>query len=524
MKIPSIFLSLLTLGMLVACSGDDADSGNATVTGGGADVALTVTAREANTTGIATRAFDDANATDGEMMKNYIIIAVNQTTRKITHILQSGAIDDKEKDTYSGKVHFDSGTYTFYTFANLTLDQLGLSTAKVGDDAPDFDNKTLAVDGNQTSVTAFTSGIPMSNKQTGVVIDAHTPGVDLYVFRMVAKMTLRLTNATGNAMTLNSITLSDVTKNASEVTASDGITPVPNLYLLPTTATDSNGKDYCTPRLTTAFSSTADASSYSGYSSYSLYGDYTINTSATIPANNSATPTKVTFYVNESAAHVPANFQLTLNLTTTRTDGMTANTASRYTILNWQQIGRNDYRVIPITIDDYKLTFDVKYFTAIGVLPPTVTDDGQNLNLGFSYYGEIHLVPKVKKWSDGSDVTATVSPTYTDTPWTAISGTNPTGFFATEPYWSASNKWIEGYIGFTEGTSKVYRLQCTITKQVTNADGTKTSATETLSRNVRFTMTPIDLGAKAGTRSASTDGSTIGWHWITAGESLNHNK
>jgi hypothetical protein len=519
MKIYSIFLSLLTLGMLVACSGDDADSGNATVTGGGADVALTVTAREANTTGIATRAFDDANATDGEMMKNYIIIAVNQTTGKITHILQSGSLaTEKETDTYTDKVHFDSGTYTFYTFANLTLDQLGLSTAKVGDDAPDFDNKTLAVDGNQTSVTAFTSGIPMSNKQTDVVIDAHTPGVGLYVFRMVAKMTLRLTNATGSAMTLNSITLSDITKNASEVTASDGTTRVPNLYLLPTTATDSNGKDYCTPRLTTAFSSTADASSYSGYSSYSLYSDYTITLSKalSIRANNSAKPAELTFYVNESAAHDPANFQLSLNLTTTQTDGSTQSGVARYTILNWSAIGRNDYRVIPITIDDYKLTFDVQYFTAIGVLPPTVTDDGQNLDLGFSYYGEIHLVPKVKKWSDGSDVTATLHPTYTTSPWTLVSGSNATGFFATAPYWSSSNKWVEASIGFTAGTSAVYRLRCTITK----ADGTQ----QTLSRNVRFKMTPMSLGAKAGTRSASTDGSTIGWHWITASESLNHNK
>lgn len=488
MKIPSIFLSLLTLGMLVACSGDDAGSGNATFTGGGADVALTVTAREANTTGIATRAFDDANATDGEMMKNYIIIAVNQTTGKITHILQSGSLaTEKETDTYSGKVHFDSGTYTFYTFANITLAQLGL-TADATTLPTDFDNKTLAVDGNQTSVTAFTSGIPMSNKQTGVVIDAHTPGVDLYVFRMVAKMTLRLTNATSQDMTLHSITLSDVTKNAHDNSGTA------NLYLLPTTATDTKNKDYCTPHLTDAATTATTG-----------YGDYTIKPAPalSIPANNSSTPTKVTFYVNESAAHDPANFQLTLNLTTTQTDGTIQNTANRYTILNWTQIGRNDYRVIPITIDDYKLTFDVKYFTAIGVLPPTVIDDGQNLDLGFSYYGEIHLVPKVKKWSDGTDVTATVSPTYTDTPWTAISGTNPTGFFATAPYWNSTNKWVEASIGFTAGTSAVYRLQCTITK----ADGT----TETLSRNVRFKMTPMSFGAKANTRAADR----TSWHWIS---------
>lgn len=490
MKIPSIFLSLLTLGMLVACSGDDADSGNSTVTGGGADVALTVTAREANTTGIATRAFDDANATDGEMMKNYIIIAVNQTTGKITHILQSGSLaTEKETDTYSGKVHFDSGTYIFYTFANLTLDQLGLSTAKVGDPAPDFDAKTLAVDGNQTSVTAFTTGIPMSYKQT-VSINAHTAEVNLYVMRMVAKLTLRLTNATSQPMTLNSVTLSDVTKNASTVTASDGTTPVPNLYLLPTTATDENGKEYASPRLATAFA--AIPSNASTYSSYSLYNDYTITpaTALSIPANNSDKPTELTFYINESQAHNLANFELTLNLTTTQTDGTMAKTANRYAILNWTQIARNDYRVIPITLDDYKLTFDVQYFTAIGVLPPTVTDDGQTLDLSFSYYGEIHLVPKIKRWSDDTDVTKTVNPQYDGaTCWNRFpaddNNTNPSGFFAKAPYWNSTKNCVDASLGFTKGTSAVYRLQCTIDK----GGGTK----ETLSRNVRFTMTPMSL-------------------------------
>ncbi|MDY4411422.1 MAG: hypothetical protein SPE56_11485 [Prevotella sp.] len=526
MKISSIFLSLLTVCMFVACNSDDADSGSATDAGGGADVALTVTAREANTTGIATRAFDDANATDGEMMKNYVIVAVDQSTGKITHILQSGTIDDKEKDTYTDKVHFDTGTYTFYTFANLTLDQLGLSTAKVGDRAPAFDNATLAVDGNQTSVSAFSTGIPMSYKQT-VSINAHTAEVNLYVMRMVAKLTLRLTNATSQPMTLNSVTLSDITKNASKVPSADGTTPVPNLYLLPTTATDANGKEYASPRLATAFA--AIPSNTSTYSSYSLYSDYTITpaTALSIPANNSDKPTELTFYINESQAHNLANFELTLNLTTTQADGTMAKTANRYAILNWTQIARNDYRVIPITLDDYKLTFDVQYFTAIGVLPPTVTDDGTTLNLGFSYYGEIHLVPKLSTWS-GREVPDDVSKSlsFADSPWTLVSGSNPEGFFATEPYWNSTKNWIEASIGFTAGTSAVYRLQCTITKQVTNADGTKTSATETLSRNVRFKMTPIDLGAKAGTRSASTDGSTstIGWHWITAGESLNHNK
>lgn len=56
MKINAIFLSLLSLVMLTACSGDVADSGAETDDNGGAEVTLTVAALEANSTGIATRA------------------------------------------------------------------------------------------------------------------------------------------------------------------------------------------------------------------------------------------------------------------------------------------------------------------------------------------------------------------------------------------------------------------------------------------------------------------------------------
>ena len=512
-QIYTFLLSLCAVLVWTSCSNDVADSG--TTDDGGVDVTLTVAAREPYATGLATRAFSDTHATDGEMMKNYIIVAVNQSTGKITHILQSGDLGTEvESSSYKEKVHFDTGTYTFYTFANLTLDQLGLASAKVGDvmgtDVPDLTTQTIAVDGNKATATAFTSGIPMSSVTQSVVLNARSEGVSLYVTRMVAKMTLRLSNATTLAMRLNSITLSDITKNAS-LNAN-----TKNLYLLPDVATDASQVEYCRPHLTSA------ATAASGYGDYTIKpqtamtaadGSTTQTDGVSIPANSSSSPTDVTFYVNESQAHDPANIQLTLNITSMQPDGTTITTNNRYALLDWTYIGRNDYRVIPITIDDYKLTFDVKYFTAIGVLPPTVTDDGQDLDLGFTYYGDIHLVPKLSTWG-GTAVPDDVSRSliFADSPWVLASGSNPEGFFATAPYWNSTNKWVEGSIGFTEGTSAVYRLQCTITK----TDGT----TETLARNVRFKMTPAKLGAKAFTRAADR----TSWQWITASESTTHNK
>lgn len=509
-QIYTFLLSLCAVLVWTSCGSDIADSG--TMDDDGVDVTLAVTAREPYAMGLATRAFSDTRATDGEMMKNYIIVAVDQSTGKIAHILQSGDLGtEAESSTYKEKVHFDTGTYAFYTFANLTLDQLGLASAKVGDvmgtDVPDLTTQTIAVDGNKATATAFTSGIPMSSVTQSVVLNARSEGVSLYVTRMVAKMTLRLSNATTLAMRLNSITLSDITKNASLNANTDK-----NLYLLPDVATDESQVEYCRPHLTSA----------AKYSDYTIKpqttmtaadGSTTQTDGVSIPANSSSSPTDVTFYVNESQAHDPANIQLTLNITSMQPDGTTITTNNRYALLDWTYIGRNDYRVIPITIDDYKLTFDVKYFTAIGVLPPTVTDDGQDLDLGFTYYGDIHLVPKLSTWS-GTAVPDDVSRSliFADSPWVLASGSNPEGFFATAPYWNSTNKWVEGSIGFTEGTSAVYRLQCTITK----TDGT----TETLARNVRFKMTPAKLGAKAFTRAADR----TSWQWITASESTTHNK
>lgn len=354
-QIYTFLLSLCAVLVWTSCSNDVADSG--TTDDGGVDVTLTVAAREPYATGLATRAFSDTHATDGEMMKNYIIVAVNQSTGKITHILQSGDLGTEVESRFLTRRKCTSiqEPILFIPLPTLRSTRLGLASAKVGDvmgtDVPDLTTQTIAVDGNKATATAFTSGIPMSSVTQSVVLNARSEGVSLYVTRMVAKMTLRLSNATTLAMRLNSITLSDITKNAS-LNAN-----TKNLYLLPDVATDASQVEYCRPHLTSA------ATAVSGYGDYTIKpqttttaadGSTTQTDGVSIPANSSASPTDVTFYVNESQAHDPANIQLTLNITSMQPDGTTITTNNRYALLDWTYIGRNDYRVIPITIDDYK--------------------------------------------------------------------------------------------------------------------------------------------------------------------------
>lgn len=474
MKIYTTIITLLALLFMAACS-NDIDTSTSDE-GGQAIVDIHLSARSERPAAPASRAVD-VNAVDEEMMKNYVIIIAQGND--IKRILTKENLSNAESDEYAG-VHLDEGTYTFYSFANISLADLGL-TADATKLPDDFDNRTFAVSGNQTAIDNFTDGIPMSNKQT-ITVEKKATEVNLEVVRMVAKMQLNLTNVTGSDIKVTQVQLSDITDN--------GTASTPNLYLLPT---DKVAGVSCTPNLAT----TATRSTYS----------YDVPEQQQTVKSGKGT-TSLTFYLNESQAHDPSQFELTL--TTQDADGTTAK--KRYAILNWTEIARNDYRVIPITLDDYKLTFDVQYFTAIGVLPPTVTDDGQTLDLDFSYYGDIHLVPKIKKWSDGTDVTSSVKPSYGNTPWTLVTGTNPKDFFATAPYWNSTNNWVEASLGFTKGSSAVYRLQCTINKD----DGT----TETLTRNVRFKMTPMSFRAKAATRAADR----TNWHWITVSVPSSMNK
>lgn len=474
MKIYTTIITLLALLFMAACS-NDIDTSTSDE-GGQAIVDIHLSARSERPAGPASRAVD-VNAADEEMMKNYVIIIAQGND--IKRILTKENLSNAESDEYAG-VHLDEGTYTFYSFANISLADLGLEATSTTLPA-DFDNKSFAVSGNQNTISGFPKGIPMSNKQT-IPVEKKATEVDLEVVRMVAKMQLNLTNVTGSDIKVTKVQLSDITDN--------GTSTAHNLYLLPT---DKVSGVSCTPHLAT----TATSSTYS----------YDVPEQQQTVKSGKGT-TSLTFYLNESQAHDPSQFELTL--TTQGADGTTAK--KRYAILNWKEIARNDYRVIPITLDDYKLTFDVQYFTAIGVLPPTVTDDGQTLDLDFSYYGDIHLVPKIKKWSDGTDVTSSVKPSYGNTPWTLVTGTNPKDFFAKEPKWNSTNNWVETSLGFTKGSSAVYRLQCTITK----TDGTK----ETLTRNVRFKMTPMSFGAKAATRAVNR----TNWHWITVSVPSSMNK
>lgn len=414
----------------------------------------------------------DTEAMPGEMMKSWFVVVVqNGTIEKIISSDLKSDVTEVEKDQVFVKLK--TGATTFYSFANIKPEEIGLNAStSVGQQLPDgFDEKTYQMDGNsqlfrQLMSPEFPNGYPMSNKQMVNITD-NQQVINLEVIRMVAKVQLSITNATDHDIVLKSITLSDVTQNGNQ-----------NIKLLPNV--DSNNQ------LQVNLANSAKK------------GTITLtaaeNDGITIEEGDMQ---KACFYMNESLVDKGAdggNRYFILSLTTV--DAATGTTSNnRYAMLSWNEIRRNDYLKIPIKLEDYQIRWQVEAFSPIGVLPK-VMDDGKNLSLDFGYYGEFHIKPEVIKLSRTGSQTLPVDEWLMGTDETGSDGwklqeQTPKGadgvnIFDRSPAWIPSAYRLEGEMGNRTG-SAIYTMKIKVKEQ--NGLGLN----PIISRKVRFTMKQVDL-------------------------------
>lgn len=431
-------LILMVLAFLSACSTDSADPilGGSGGDNHGDKVTVHMTLSTASSSGTrATLSWDDG--VDAENMKSWVVAFVKDgkvvSFAEKTDVSANNRIKDEViiKDLPKGEA-----TYQVYSFANLTATELGIAK-----DAPvDFDNMKWKMNGNGFDVT---TGIPMSNKQT-VKIDASgkPDKTELWVVRMLAKVTLQFKNPSATDLVINDITLSDITSNPSTTVNTEG-----NIMLLPNHSNDSGTSG------TTGSSSLTGADKDVVTCSPNLVGQaatqnytYTLPSPKTIKAGvtDYKTENEISFYVNESAAGNTSKYFI-INLTTSAG-------VKRYALFqDWTTIARNDHHILPIKLDDYKLKFDVQAFTAIG-LYPSITDNGTTLSYTCYYpEEEFHIQPKVVH-ADGTDVSGTID--YTKVKWELITEEgmadataaedNAKKVFKTLPKWNTTTGYFEG--------------------------------------------------------------------------------
>lgn len=392
-----LWILFAAVTMVMAACSSDSESTSSDLEGT-AQVRLHVTAD------VATRArtvdWNDENAQDEEMMNIWVVVITNSSDVVERVIACKPTSTSREIDPIET---LPLGTHNFYSFANMSVAKVAelldisitMPTMSENDVAYEATaasgtvnaNKNVTVNGN--GFAAFTStddngfgsyGIPMSNKQTATITSNTT--MDLIVVRMLAKMTISVKNETGAEQYIKYATISNVTNNEAN-----------NLKLLPTL----NYKD--------------DMDAHHADIRPNLNGTPTtvelaIPNLATAEALANNATREVTFYINE--CKTGTDFNLTIGL------GDATNTNEyRYALIDskgattaddgkWDYIARNDYRIIPIVLDDYHFEIIPYDFPPIGVYPVSVSEiDNVNhiYNFTFHDYGHFHLLPRVTKGS-----------------------------------------------------------------------------------------------------------------------------
>ena len=312
-----------------------------------------------------------------ENMKSWTVVFVKSDGTVAKVVKQPSVEEGKDKEDVVTVTGLEAGTYSVYSFANISDAELGTITE--GSRSPDFDSKSFAVNGNDMDITA--NGIPMSNKQTVIIGSDGQPDVkQLYVVRMLSKITLKFRNMTGQDITVKNVSISDITSNPA--------TGTENVKLLPAKPVSSTN-DAQTPNLV----ENAKRDDFT----------HTITSGLTIAKNTTDYDTdnrrSVSFYVNESqAGNAYPYFVVTL---------VTNVGSQRYFMYtDWNQIARNDHHVLKLALSDYKLRLKVEDFGSIGSAP-SLKDDGKQLNLTFHDLEEFHIIPSVTKYSDDSPVSFT---------------------------------------------------------------------------------------------------------------------
>lgn len=384
-------LILMVLAFLSACSTDSADpiQGGSGGDNPGDKITVHMTLSTAPSSGTrATLTWNDG--IDAENMKSWVVAFVKDgkvvSFAENTNVSENNRIKD---DVTINDLPKGEATYQVYSFANLTATELRISKGAT----VNFDNMKWKMNGNGFNVNAIDcKGIPMSNKQE-VTVDASgkTDKNELWVVRMLAKVTLQFKNPSSTPLVINDITLSDVTSNPSADVNKEG-----NIMLLPKHS-DASGTSGTTGSSNLTGADKDLVKCIPNLVKQAATENYTYKLTKTIPAkvDKYETENEISFYVNESAAGNTSKYFI-INLNTSAG-------VKRYALFqDWTTIARNDHHILQIKLDDYKLKFDVQSFSAIG-LYPSITDNGTTLSYTCYYpEEEFHIQPKVVKADDSA--------------------------------------------------------------------------------------------------------------------------
>lgn len=365
-------------------------------------------------------------------------------------------VDEANPDVSNGWFRTTTGEKSFLTFVNIPREDVEAAYAKklnptnpdpnfkfkVGESFASDDARTAlsemsiavcADDFNKTAPSK-TRGIPMTGWHKAMLTyrTHNLRTFTVYALRMLSKLQFDFTNDLGQKVTINSIEVDRLTDDATATKGNVKPFPHPATPFGPTDLTVTVKPNL----LTTATQSPQ---------TFSVNSE--IGTGQKVSCS---------FYVNET--DVPNNVfhQFTLKLNLTLADGTTQQV--RYALVSnesneWNYIARNDWRIIPIRLQDYKLELVPQDFPPIGVLPAAVKSENDVFTCIFHASGDFHLKPQLVQYSTGK-----VVQTWKNSEPLFETLTPNDALYSKKPEWSVSEGCIHGSFASNQTGQSVHTL------------------------------------------------------------------
>lgn len=371
------------------------------------------------------------NGNDEENIKTYTLIILDNATKTIERIIERPTSNTElvSSERYKTSTPLTDGDKTIFALANITAANAGITYTEGSTLTDTQINEIKSKSYNLSAGNGFTISasnyIPMSNIVTATVT-ATTTGIDIPVYRMLAKMEFNFINSASLPAKLNSITLSNITKD--------------NIYLFPSSVNFSGDRTLYTDG--------------AGFPGTMTKGDYTYTMTTNNDVATSGTTTK-SFYVNESKGDETTKL-IGISVNSTY-DGLTAE--DNYTLSELAFINRNDYIKVPIDLTGYIFAPTVLYYPPIGGYPDATIKktDGKYYCTFATGGGTFVINPNFRKAGES----APLSFSSVD-----IKCSN-TSLFSTQPVYDSTDGVIKGELNTTATGTSVITLSVKPTTEIT---------------------------------------------------------
>lgn len=433
--------------LAASCTSDDVLDPLDPQSGGEVKAHFSLSTRAASGTGT----FADP-VSDVERINRYWVVFTDGTAaNKVVALVKKELEPAKEQDEFT--VSLSPGTYKVYAFANMADDYLGGLHIVQGEAMPDLSQATyLPADtlfGNDVStllpVERLKDGIPMTsvNGMLVNITNAVTVASSIEVVRLFAKLEFVFKNETGQALTLRSQKVSNLSVNKADNT---GFIPLYN-------------------------DDTREFGFLDGMPFKTLAHSYA-DGGLTLAADASQTTSKA-FYVLESKADETTNsFQLDFDI---KDDHIRYGLTDPSTLT---VIRRNDWIRIPIIFSDWQMRLEAHTYPPIGGYPEAKIEEtvGNEFMVKFDGGGDFSIRPFIRKISEGDawfgidNAEKVVIDKTAGSESPKITFDDPDGIFITAPALTASGE-IRGKMKVVSGKTASITIEV---KVKTSASGTKT--------------------------------------------------